>query len=870
MSLRRFATWAISISTLLCCSHAPAQWSGRPWHSATNSAGERIRTWHELQAEYEPYRQLIEAIQERVAIVRATVSTDFPPFELVQSWTVDAGVSNFTSEVGEVLLASGFPGAVNGWYLWNESQDHYAHPDGYYIFPDFFFSTWLLSNDPNAWWGIYESETGPESGVWRDGNTYDIVPGAKTEFLPAQELTWLVTTNVVTTNAVGPFEYQYTDETGTYTATGFPFVTHAAMAYIDLRLYGYHAVSYTNDLTRHFVHPRVIEDRRYAERDTLGVLTNAQGEVLEYPVYFESGTIYEDIPGAWGWEVQYLGGIEPDDVWGGVNTYGGIRLSYPPTMHAGEIGGLWTNVTLVGQMLHTNTVRQFTRQPDVTNRWVLAEWSWDGEQWNATMNSRYDWNVLDSSLYPEVWITTTGNVASVTVDLDGDVLGGWVWAGYGSPISAIETNEQVVITTTNRYSLDHRWYDIQFGSSVVGSAPNTGDYITVAYEGPIATYGRRPYRLYASDLEERAMYLDQLIHSWGDPLPGWYDVITHSGLTDERAGRPRLLVNGTVTYVWASMGGGMWGYHETGQTYNDRVVYYDGGLDVWVMTNKHTHATWPRTTGHDVEGPWVNDDYTAWSGTVARRTSTGTTPMRWDWLGLANNLTWTTTNHSWQADNAGYPASHWKAHGSFSPTETWHRAYMSALRRAAKHRYEFDRSLFPDLTNLPERVSGTVLLVADPPSDSSSEGFAFWQDSQGDGRAAGRINIDAQDRQATNWPSLYFHYDWPDVWDTTQSTNHYSGYIGNTNASPMDLPPVAGYTFHDPPEIAASNLDSFHYFYVPAWEAVSDPYWNFAPGSIWYSPLNEWAGARWGYQTDRTVTILRWDIDGGLRYRPSP
>jgi len=45
-----------------------------------------------LQENYAPFEQLFEALVERADVVRVAANTNYPRLELVQTWTVDAGV----------------------------------------------------------------------------------------------------------------------------------------------------------------------------------------------------------------------------------------------------------------------------------------------------------------------------------------------------------------------------------------------------------------------------------------------------------------------------------------------------------------------------------------------------------------------------------------------------------------------------------------------------------------------------------------------------------------------------------------------------------------------------------------------------------
>ncbi len=456
------AIWAISISTLLSCS-THAQWAGRPWHSATNSAGERLRTWHELQAEYQPYRQLIEALHERVAIVRATTDPAFPPFRLEQSWTVDAGTASEIIEQDQVIIASGFPndlGTVDGRYTYNSGLGYYTQDAGAFTLSDQVIGAPWGIDIGAPFFGLYYSDTGPESDAWYQTAPGDL-PGAATTILPPQTTLTLLTDSVITTNAIAPFGYQYTDDSGTHTASGFPHITYQALAYIDTVI---------ANLATNYIYTDILESNRYVHGTaTIG---------------------------------QFMEGLKPD------------QWHYPHVtdilLMAG-IGGTYTNI----QGGTTNIIARYTRQPEIDTTWLIAEWNWDGEDWQRTTTASYDMMVLDHSLYPLAALHTTGTTANIEITIQGNALSN-LWQTITQP--TYSTNEIANLGPAAPVTLQHRWHTVT-NATFSGAPPGTNDTISIAYRGPVISYGARPYRLYASDLEERAAVIDELV--WTAAAPDW-------------------------------------------------------------------------------------------------------------------------------------------------------------------------------------------------------------------------------------------------------------------------------------------------------------------------------------------------------------
>ncbi len=489
--IRLLAASAISV-TLILTLPCYSQWEGRPWAVNTNAP-----TWQALQAEYQPFEQLFNALVERADVVRATVATNYPRLELVQTWTVD--VCAVTNVVGtnETLVASGFPldwlgDNYNGTYtyaspgLWTGSgSSRLSSASGVYYLDDGFGI------------GGFRSNIGPESASWFDnifGSQGSAVAGSTVASSPGTEV-FTVTTNITTTNAFAPFAYSVDYDGTTYSGTGFPHLTYTAMEWIDQQI---------EDVSEYFI-PTVVATS----------LPPSGAEVI----------LWEEDWAAHG-EFSLIGGA-------------GV--------------GLTTNVGIY-------TRSYYTRQPPVTSQWVLAEWAWGPTNWVEVVSGGEtnlvaedgwkavgSWNTMDMRLPPgadgplvEAYGTNGTPLAGITVTLKGSVRNDH-W--YNTTITTGIT--EVVSAGSNATNL---WHLFTLDTAVTGgSGTSTGDHVVVSYKGPITLYGTRPYRLYASDLDERAAVIDSLRyapieHDWelldigaGELGNYWFPAFTNVMYADEIA-----------------------------------------------------------------------------------------------------------------------------------------------------------------------------------------------------------------------------------------------------------------------------------------------------------------------------------------------
>lgn len=453
---------AMSISILPC--YSDTAWRGRPWSENTNAP-----TWQALQSTYRPFEQLVEAIIERADAVRAVVNTNYPRVELVQTWTVDAGtVTNITEEG---ILASGFPAGslsgrnYNGRYIKVTANrwDHEDQPDLSLERPGVFWEWELWEYD--TFFPDFGSDVGPASTEWVDF-VYAPVAGI-TVMIPALTNVTTQTTNIISTNEFAPFAYTV----GTHSGTCFPHLTYAAMEWVDQQI---------EDLSAYYV-PAV----------TTTSLPPSGAEI-----------------------------ILTRDEW---DAHGDFSL----------IGnaGVGLTVTQVVDAV-TNVMSAYTRQPPVTSQWVMAEWAWGPTNRVPVVSAGVtNWVNQDGWIQGRAFETmdirlpltytngpfvgaysVTGTPISVQVDLVGSIrTNHWFDAGI--------VEDRVERVTSGNYATN-LFRQLKLETSVYsGVGANTGDYIIVSYKGPITLYGTRPYRLYASDLDERAAVIDGLTllrveHDW--------------------------------------------------------------------------------------------------------------------------------------------------------------------------------------------------------------------------------------------------------------------------------------------------------------------------------------------------------------------
>jgi len=470
-----------------------------------------------LQENYAPFEQLFEALVERADVVRVAANTNYPRLELVQTWTVDAGVVTNVIGTNEVITASGFSPSVNGTYT-EVGADFWVSGNRLLVGPASGWTgvyAWELYADWADWYPSYGAGSGPESTGWEDANT-SLPAGGITAYAPAGVEVNLVTTNVTTTNAFAPFAYSVEVDGTTYSGTGFPHLTYAAMNWIDQQI------------------------------DSLSDYYSPILPPTNLPPSGAEVWLWQD---AWDAHGQYslIGGAEVGKTEEG--TY--VTVS---TNRYGEVS-TYTNAWALSI---------YTRQPPVASQWMMAEWVWGPTNWveeisggetnmvaqNGWIGSAYgtqmELRLTNGASGPLVEAYTTGGVPlAVEVDLIGNVkLDHW-WNAEGLVTNVTERVSAGGAATNLFYSL---YNDTAI---VSGSGTSTGDYVIVSYKGPITLYGGRPYRVYASDFDERAAVIDHMHnmrveHDWryfaavDTQIPAWSNVLYATAATESH-----LIVTGT-------------------------------------------------------------------------------------------------------------------------------------------------------------------------------------------------------------------------------------------------------------------------------------------------------------------------------------
>jgi len=288
----------------------------------------------------------------------------------------------------------------------------------------------------------------------------------------------LLTIEVTTTNQTGAFTYDYTDPSGSYTATGYPWVTRYFMTQIDNKLI---ALADSGEF----------------------VCTNEMGTNGNYDGWFDKGTASNKPT---GFALESLGGCLYRQ---------GIGVTFDPQTNS------WGFVTNTG-------MAEFTRQVDLTAKWLLAEAHYTGA-WTfieaGTFDADVDWwdtNDFPAIVYVPATTNSFGTVQGLVTGLIMQVDAGGSW-------SSVYTSETVSISSTNETALAHWWNDLQ-DLECSGGTPSTGDVIAL-YWTNVLTYGDWPYDVFAEDLDERIVVIHALVHSHASANSGTSG-IEHGGYWD--------------------------------------------------------------------------------------------------------------------------------------------------------------------------------------------------------------------------------------------------------------------------------------------------------------------------------------------------
>jgi hypothetical protein len=412
-------------------------WDGHPWAGNTNAPN-----WYALEDTYDPVGQIYTGICERVALIKATsflppVQGGMPLDDLSIIETHVVDYGTSSSVVTAVVVAAGFP-------LLGSLGDA-LNLDGIY--------GW------NGVSGRYENGQG-------DFIAYDeFYNYGGWAIVDDGDWDWFVSDNLVSAD--------WSDRWEVLTCTGAVSLLSVATNVSLLTT----NVTTTNQMSQFIatVDGHSVTGTPYLSRYCLAAMDSKIDELMSYfvntnVIAMASYTNYPDKTSTWK----------------------------PPAITRKEI---WAQAQIGGVTACTNSPYYYTRQPPMTNVWLLGEWEWTGSNWLRNVTSTYDHRHLGALLPVIEYHSVTTGVVSIAVGLEGTSR---IW---NTSTNAYYTN---TLTAVGATSLSAPWYRIT-DSTITGDALSTGDYVTVRYEGPIVLYGDRPYRLYAQDLDERARVLSQLV-----------------------------------------------------------------------------------------------------------------------------------------------------------------------------------------------------------------------------------------------------------------------------------------------------------------------------------------------------------------------
>lgn len=293
-------------------------------------------------------------------------------------------------------------------------------------------------------WNLY---AGTNLYVFAETN---IIPGATNIYWYTNII--VASTNITTTNAsyFGPFAYTYTNGGGTHTSTGYPYLTQAALAVFDTKIKALYASG--NWISTNFAQFLYVTGR-YGPTD--------------YP---EFGDFDESFAGALYYE---------------------------------NIGAV-TNITTNDFGFITGGTANFTRYPEQTNKFLLAESSFTTNGvWlfnKIATNEAYRYDQTMPHVY--YYAAGTNPFENLTVTLTGLILTNPATQKLASG------SEVVSVTESNGVDLTNLWWSV---TNIACTAPaNTGDTLAVQYTGTFPIYGDWPFELYAKDLDERQLAINRL------------------------------------------------------------------------------------------------------------------------------------------------------------------------------------------------------------------------------------------------------------------------------------------------------------------------------------------------------------------------
>jgi len=389
------------------------------------------------------------------------------PPEIVETWACSAGTSN---EVLTPLIGYGFrPAIARGTYTETYEADVFTNEGGCELFG--VGTNWYLWTLSDYDLLFYTSAGGPTSTAWVAYDSTD-VGGVTFESTVTNVL--LLTTNIVVTNQVGPFEYTVDGSN----RMAYPSLTHGFVEALDDAI------------------ERIID---------ASVCTN-----------------YDD-GGYDGWFTNLVYLFDTN----GACTATNYMADFPMNTKAGlfdrEGIGYVTNRAWYSFDPTTNRMdfvtggdAYWTRQPPVTQNWLLAESAYTGEtSWVFHDIGDFSKRFYDATEFPSLVYSSGGTnplASPISVTVTGLVL-------VISNQATVATSETVTVSSINSTNqLTNQWYSID-GIAITNAGASTGDWISVTWLGDIALYADASYRLEVSDFDERVLALKACIYSRADATP---------------------------------------------------------------------------------------------------------------------------------------------------------------------------------------------------------------------------------------------------------------------------------------------------------------------------------------------------------------
>ena len=266
----------------------------------------------------------------------------------------------------------------------------------------------------------------------------------------------LLTDEITTTNQIGPFEYEYTDPSGTYTSTAYPYVTRAFMNALDTKI---------NALIPYYLDGSVVTNGNW--NSYFGIMSTNMPRSKSDEVYYEL-----------------------------------LRASKAGIFDREGIGTVRSTSTNDGGYV-TGGLAYYTRQPATARNWLLSELHASTNDWQFVDVGGFDTRMYETNMVPVIQYIQGGTnaLATTSITLSGLAL-------THSNQTTYTTSEVVFVSSTTTVCA-LPWYDIT-NITTEAAINNTGDVFAVSYTNEIVLYGNRPYRLHATDLDERWVVLKNL------------------------------------------------------------------------------------------------------------------------------------------------------------------------------------------------------------------------------------------------------------------------------------------------------------------------------------------------------------------------